>query len=255
MYCPNCRTAVQDGTKFCPKCGAQIYQSANTAQGQQQTGANYAQGQPSKASIFSKPVELNRSKKAEKTKKSITQKPWFIIVLVIIIVAAVKSRGSGSGSNSTSRSSSNDRTTPVVATESRTAETRAVPRESTGSKTTAATSVPESTTAEKEQETEKATLTDTGIDQSIIRPEVKEAIDSYEEFIDSYCAFMESYDASDTSQLATYTALVQKEIEMTAKFDAMDESAFTDAEADYYAEVDLRCAGKMLACLEKISQP
>ena len=132
MYCPNCRTVVPYGKKFCPECGTQIYQPASNAQGQQQPDANYAQEKPSKASIFTQPVELKRSKKAEEKKKSITQKPWFIIVLIIIIAAAVKSRGA----NSTSRSSSNDRTTSVVATEAHTAVTRAVPKESTESKTT-----------------------------------------------------------------------------------------------------------------------
>ena len=253
MYCPNCRTVVPDGTKFCPECGAQIYQSANTAQGQQQASANYAQGQASKASIFSKPVELKRSKKAEEKKKSITQKPWFIIVLIIIIVAAVKSRGSGSGSNSTSRSSSNDRTTPVVATEAHTAVTRAVPKESTGSKTTETARVREATTAEKAQETEATASSDTILDQSIIRPEIKEAIDSYEEYVDSYCAFMESYDASDASQLAAYLALLQDEIEMTERFDAMEDEELTDAELDYYAAVGLRCSQKIIACAYTIN--
>ncbi len=249
MYCPNCRTVVPYGKKFCPECGTQIYQPASNAQGQQQPDANYAQEKPSKASIFTQPVELKRSKKAEEKKKSITQKPWFIIVLIIIIAAAVKSRGA----NSTSRSSSNDRTTSVVATEAHTAVTRAVPKESTESKTTEAVRVREATTAEKEQEMEATASSDTILDQSIIRPEIKEAIDSYEEFVDSYCAFMESYDANDASQLAAYLALLQDEIEMTERFDAMEDEELTDAELDYYAAVSLRCSQKMLACAYSIN--
>ena len=82
-------------------------------------------------------------------------------------------------------------------------------------------------------------------DESIIRPEIKEAIDSYERFVDEYCSFMESYDSSDFSLLTKYFELLSKEIDMTAKFEALEDD-LTDAEALYYAEVSLRCSQKML---------
>lgn len=84
-----------------------------------------------------------------------------------------------------------------------------------------------------------------------IRPEIKEAIDSYEGFIDEYCAFMEKYDSSDYSMLTQYLKLVEKELEMTRQFEAITDSDLTTAESLYYTEVNLRCTQKMLQVISK----
>lgn len=78
-----------------------------------------------------------------------------------------------------------------------------------------------------------------------IRPNVKAAIDSYEEFVDKYCEFMSAYDPTDISKLLQYTDLIQEEAKMTKAFEELD-AELTDAEALYYAEVSLRCSQKML---------
>ena len=237
MYCPKCREEVPEGTKFCPECGAKIYQAASTAPKSVQSKANNARAVP-------KPS----AKKAEKKKKSLTQKPWFIAILILVIIAAAKF-GKNSSSSATS---SNDRTVTPVNTESK-VEVRATTGANTPAITTAAATPSEATTTEKAQEPESTAPVDTTLDAGTIRPDVKEAIDSYEAFIDSYCEFLESYDANDTTMFTEYISLVQKEREMTEKFDAMDDGSLTDAENEYYTKVSLRCSQKLLECAAKIS--
>ena len=83
------------------------------------------------------------------------------------------------------------------------------------------------------------------VDQSLIRDNIKEAIDSYEAFVDEYCDFMSHYDSSDLSMLGRYMELMEKELEMSKKFEALDDEELTDAEALYYSEVSLRCSKKL----------
>ena len=83
-------------------------------------------------------------------------------------------------------------------------------------------------------------------EQNDIRPNVKEAIDSYEDFIDSYCDFMKSYDSSDWTTLTKYGEFMSQYYETTEKFDAIADMDLNDAESLYYAEVSLRCSEKML---------
>ena len=91
------------------------------------------------------------------------------------------------------------------------------------------------------------------VSDSEIRPDIKEAIDSYEAFIDEYCAFMEDYNMTDLSQLAKYGTLLSKELEMSEKFNAIQDEDLTSAESIYYSEVILRCAQKMLSVANKIN--
>ena len=90
-------------------------------------------------------------------------------------------------------------------------------------------------------------------DSSEIRTDIKDAIDSYEIFVDEYCSFMESYDSSDMQQLAKYTSLVAKELEMANNFKALENQDLTDAETSYYLEVQLRCNEKLLSVANKIN--
>ena len=82
---------------------------------------------------------------------------------------------------------------------------------------------------------------------SAIRPEIKEAIDSYEAFFDEYIAFMKSFDASssDMQMMLRYTSFLQQYQETMEKFEAMEED-LNDAEHAYYLEVMLRVEQKLL---------
>ena len=95
--------------------------------------------------------------------------------------------------------------------------------------------------SEKGEKSEKA-----AVDQNEIRPEVKDAIDSYEDFMDGYIDFMSKYDtASSTEMLMEYMEWVGKYADMLEKMEKM-EGDFTDAEAKYYSEVMARISGKMI---------
>lgn len=86
------------------------------------------------------------------------------------------------------------------------------------------------------------------VDENVIRPEIKEAIDSYEAFVDEYCAFMIKYNESDETNLtllADYASFISKLYDMASKMDKLEED-LTEAESFYYAEVSLRCTQKML---------
>lgn len=81
-----------------------------------------------------------------------------------------------------------------------------------------------------------------------IRPEFKEAMDSYEAFYDEYCDFLKRYkeNPSDLNLLAEYTEMMQELEEMNAKFEAWGDSDLSDAELKYYLEVIDRITQKMI---------
>lgn len=92
--------------------------------------------------------------------------------------------------------------------------------------------------SEKEAEAEE-------VDSSGIRPEIKKAIDDYEDFMDQYVEFMETYDASDISMLSKYAELLGKYSDMTESMEALEKD-LNDEELEYYTEVSLRVSQKLL---------
>lgn len=106
------------------------------------------------------------------------------------------------------------------------------------------TETPEDT--EPTQEPEDSNSSDTLVDG--MRPEFKEAMDSYEAFYDGYCDFMKEYadNPTDISLLAEYADMMSKAADMSKKFDAWDEDEMNDAELKYYLEVSNRVAQKLL---------
>ncbi len=82
-----------------------------------------------------------------------------------------------------------------------------------------------------------------------MRPEFKEAMDSYEAFYDKYCDVMKKYkeNPSDLSLLAEYTGLISELAEMDEAFEKWENTDMNDAELKYYAEVNARVAAKLLA--------
>lgn len=82
-----------------------------------------------------------------------------------------------------------------------------------------------------------------------MRPEFKEAMDSYEAFFDEYCAFMEKYIASDGSDVSLsldYANYMSKYAEMMADFEAWEDEEMNDAETAYYIQVQTRINEKLL---------
>lgn len=113
-------------------------------------------------------------------------------------------------------------------------------------RTTKETARPTPTPATTEaEEPETPTLTD-----ALIRPEVKEALDSYEAYMDEYVAFMERYQAADATDMVAmmgdYTDMLSRYAEFSEKIDALGESELTNAELAYYLEVTNRVSQKLL---------
>lgn len=83
-----------------------------------------------------------------------------------------------------------------------------------------------------------------------IRPEFKEAMDSYEAFYKEYCDFMKQYqeNPTDLALLGKYAELLARTEEMDRKFEQWDEDELSDEELKYYIDVNARVQ-KMLADL------
>ena len=81
-----------------------------------------------------------------------------------------------------------------------------------------------------------------------MRPEFKEAMDSYEAFYDEYCDIMKKYteNPSDMELLTSYADMLTKATEMSEKFEAWEENALNDTELKYYLDVNNRVTKKLL---------
>ena len=106
------------------------------------------------------------------------------------------------------------------------------------------------TTAEEKTETTKEveTTSNSGSSTDGIRPEIKEAIDSYEAFFDEYIAFMQSYAENDApfDMLSDYLDYMTKYTDMMQKLDELSNEELNDAELAYYLEVSARINQKLL---------
>lgn len=86
------------------------------------------------------------------------------------------------------------------------------------------------------------------VSDSDIRPEFKEALDSYEVFFDEYVEFMKKYQDSDdvSSMLTDYTNYMSQYADMMTKLSALEGEDMTTAEAAYYLEVTTRINKNLL---------
>ena len=76
-----------------------------------------------------------------------------------------------------------------------------------------------------------------------IRPEVKEAIDGYEEFFNEYAEFTKKYSSSDDSltMLADYTKMMSKYVANMEEWEAFDdENDLNEEETKYYLDATIR---------------
>lgn len=81
-----------------------------------------------------------------------------------------------------------------------------------------------------------------------LRPEFKEAMDSYEAFYDEYCDFMVKYKANPTDMklITEYGDMLIKLSQMQEAFDAWEDEDLNDAELKYYLEVTNRITQKLI---------
>ena len=119
--------------------------------------------------------------------------------------------------------------------------------------------VPDDKSTDNDVETKKSTTKTyttnpttqsiTQADSSVIRPDFKEAMDSYEEFYNEYIDFMNKYaesDGSDLSLLSDYVSYMEKYNDMAEKFEAWEDEDLNTAEMAYYLDVQNRINKKML---------
>lgn len=96
---------------------------------------------------------------------------------------------------------------------------------------------------ETQESSESTTENTTGI-----RPEFKEAMDSYEEFFDEYCEFMKKYSDADNpaSMLNDYTDYMTKYTDTISKMAELGDDDLSTEELEYYTEVNARITQKLL---------
>ena len=120
-----------------------------------------------------------------------------------------------------------------------------------------------SVSAETSAPEETSDTAESGADQQVtegttsevhtgIRPEFKEAMDSYEAFFDEYIEFLERYDANDLSMVLEYTSFMAQYNETMGKLDDIDESELSPEEDAYYLEVMLRIDQKLITVASKM---
>lgn len=81
-----------------------------------------------------------------------------------------------------------------------------------------------------------------------MRPEFKEAMDSYEAFYNEYCEVLLKYKENPTNMsiLAKYMELMKKLVDMDKKFKAWRNGELNNTELKYYLEVSNRIAQKLV---------
>lgn len=90
---------------------------------------------------------------------------------------------------------------------------------------------------------------DTSVSPSTnIRPEFKEAMDSYEEFFDEYVEFMKKYSESgySISMISDYTQFMSQYTETMEAMGQLGEKEMSTEETAYYLEVTTRINQKLL---------
>jgi hypothetical protein len=79
-----------------------------------------------------------------------------------------------------------------------------------------------------------------------VSPELKEFLDSYEQFMNEYCEFIESYDSSDLNALMKYTELMGKYADFSAKAESYDSSKMNTADEQYYIDAMARVEKRLI---------
>lgn len=88
--------------------------------------------------------------------------------------------------------------------------------------------------------TESEKTADVSVDG--IRPEIKEALDSYEAFFVEYCDFMKKYSESpdDLTLLDEYAEYMAQYLDTMNKMEQLDDGELSDEELEYYLKVTNR---------------
>ena len=170
-------------------------------------------------------------------KKGLLKKIGIAIVALIVIAAIAGSCGKKRSSNSSSTNGSNTEQSSSAQPEKN--ESSSAPKEE------AKKEEPKAESSSQAEETPKG---EEQVDETTVRPEFKEAMDSYEAFFDEYVEFMNQYknDPTNAELLAQYSDMLSKEAKMLKEFDDMkNDDSMTTAETAYYLEVHSRIMDKL----------
>ena len=97
--------------------------------------------------------------------------------------------------------------------------------------------------AQRDDPSENAALVDG------MRPEFKEAMDSYEAFMNEYCDFMNKYagsDGTDAGMLNDYANYIDRYAQMVQDFEAWEDDELNAAEEAYYVDVQARVSKRLI---------
>jgi type IV secretory pathway VirB10-like protein len=190
-------------------------------------------------------VESESAVPAPKKKMGLIKK--ILIALVVILVLGAAFGGGKDKSSSKDKATDNnevtqEQTSQVQEPESAPVEAPQSASEPAPQPEPAPEAAPEQAPVVEEQAAE------TILDETLIRPEFKEAMDSYEAFFDEYVETMKLYesDPSNAEALMQMSDMMSKEATMLKEFDDWEkEDNMTTAEAAYYLEVHSRIYAKL----------
>ncbi len=107
--------------------------------------------------------------------------------------------------------------------------------------------------SEKTTEAEKTKPSNESKESSGLRPEFKEAMDSYESFMNKYVDFMKKYkeaNGADLSLISDYAKYMSEYSDMVDKFDEWEDEDMSNEELAYYIDVQSRVSKKLLEVSE-----
>ena len=81
--------------------------------------------------------------------------------------------------------------------------------------------------------------------ESLVTPEFKELMDSYEAFFDEYIVFMENYDENNFDLMYDYLNYLEEFANTMDKLSEIDENELSEADTLYYLEVTARIYAKL----------
>ena len=169
------------------------------------------------------------------------------VVMVIGFLVAMASMPQSSGTQSAAKTSETESRETAKETNAKTQEKK---QEEIKEEQKEEVQAEEEMQTEEETQAEEEVQEETpaaGIPEDGIRPEFREAMESYEAFFDSYIDFMESIDETSlaTEEMLKYYQFLQQYEETMNKLDAIDESELTPQEDLLYLETMNRINSKL----------